>query len=309
MGGSGAVGAAGEEAPEGTEGEADAVDDVGDIADEADEADDEPDEHHEDGLLVQEEAGGGIEFAANPDEAEESVNDTGHAAEVGAAPPVLGEVGAEGDAGEEEEEVAGAKAGFDEAAEVFEPKHVEEEVDEPEVEEGGGEEAPQFAALNFGKPARGGEVAAAAELFGDFQGCGGGVVVAGAGGEEDAEANYDEEEGDGAEGDGGVLGEDAFAAPLAADGGFGCLGFLLPEGGGFAGVHVKLGGGGVGEEAFEALAGLGELVVFADPERPAAVGLGFNFVPDAAQVEEVAEFAGGGFGGQMTDVAHVREGS
>lgn len=61
------MGAAGDETPQGADEQPAEMRAIGDAGNEFEETDEEPDEHEDDGLFVEEEAGGGVEFAAHPD--------------------------------------------------------------------------------------------------------------------------------------------------------------------------------------------------------------------------------------------------
>jgi hypothetical protein len=129
----------GEVTPQEPAHEPDRVDGVRHIGDDADQASEEPDGHEEHGALIDEKARLWIEPTSDPDVSEQGVNHAGHADEVGAADDELAEIGESRDDQDEDEVAAHAAARFVHGAQIFEPKHVEEQMQNPAMQQDGRE--------------------------------------------------------------------------------------------------------------------------------------------------------------------------
>ena len=79
---------------------------------------------------VETQAGSGIEFSAHPNEAEQTVKNAGHAAKMRPAHQVLAEIGANPNDQHQEEQLEGSLPGLNHRAEILQPKHVEQQMED-----------------------------------------------------------------------------------------------------------------------------------------------------------------------------------
>jgi hypothetical protein len=84
---------------------------------------------------MQEKAGAGIELPFHPNIPQQPINNAGHPAEVWASLPILAEIREYPQDNHEKNQLPGAFPALDHAAEVEHPKHVEEQMDRPEMDE------------------------------------------------------------------------------------------------------------------------------------------------------------------------------
>ena len=271
----------------------------------------------------------GIAVAANPKVAKEGVVYAGHAAEEGAASDEeLAEIAEGGSEEDEKSKAHRTEFALQPSSKVIKPIHIKKDVQEAEVDEDGGDDAPKLAgadglvtradedllAGDLGQEGRAsfGAYFLAGGAVGDFDLLDGAVVgdeqIARAGfmqAEQKAEgAHADHEKGE--HGQSGVgLPENLRAhVDLAVGGAFILQRFLGAHLRGFGGGFVVTIIGSLGLKLFQLVFGLLEEIVIMDPNGPRAVIL-LHVIGDAVGVQIITKSDGFGFVGDFSNGAHA----
>src|SRR3954454_21048592 len=112
---------------------------VADVADCPSYAKDEPTDHPEDRLLVERVPGARIEFRSHPNITEQPINHPGHPSKEWSLEEKLSQVSQNAGHDHERQKHANPGESLDQAAQVFNPKQIEADMQQTEMEEDGRE--------------------------------------------------------------------------------------------------------------------------------------------------------------------------